>query len=161
MIFWVVVAKENELAVNLVTPIWYLVIHKLREGVITIMYFIVCGVGRDRGFLRPHPTTASPLPNPYAFTHVIITSPSPHYRQVTTLIPQRHIRAPGIPIFKGAWTFFPFLLMTDVAIGKGRQHHLVFLGGVVSLAALFVCCASAASREREGPKHRPSKDLDG
>ncbi len=38
----------------------------------------VCGVGRDRGFLRPCPTTAGPLPNPYAYTHVIITSPSPH-----------------------------------------------------------------------------------
>ncbi len=44
------------------------------------------------------------------------------YQQVTTLIPQGHIRTQGTPISKGA-----SFLLTDGAIRKGRQHHLVFL----------------------------------
>ncbi len=37
---------------------------------VTKMFSHVCGVGRDRGFLRPHPTTAGPSSNPYAYTRV-------------------------------------------------------------------------------------------
>ena len=62
--------------------------------------------------------------------------------------------------FQRSVDFFPFLLTTDVAIGKGRQHHLVFHGGVVSLAALFVCCdplrKRCLSRERDQNVTHPS-----
>ncbi len=51
------------------------------------------------------PTTAGPLPNHFAYNQVIITSSSPRYRQVTTLIFQGHIWAQGTQIFKGTWTF--------------------------------------------------------
>ncbi len=117
----------------------------------------VCRVGRDRSFLQPCPTMASLSPNPYAYIIVIITSPSPHFWQVTTLIPQGHIRAQGTPISKGAWTFpFPSDRWCHGERETAPSGVLPLLESFVSLPlfSLRPCCAISCCMPRERERER-------
>ncbi len=105
------------------------------ERVCLFVYLFGHRVGRDRGFLRPSPHHSQSVRLlPYAFTHVIITSPLPCYQQVTTLIPQEAHPDTGHSNFQRSMDLFS----SDRWRHRERETACLFWGVDVTLFSLFI-----------------------